>query len=558
MERSSPLAAMQPSTCMAGPWAFQSNVLGSRHPFSGAGSFGANSFNFRDLSMKKSSSDYFTVKPAVRGSSPTASLAADLSQNFHIDKSPQLPTPRRSLFTTNLLGAIDIREGLTTPPLPSSSPGPANDSMDISPLPHKAPFAAAASQTRPELALRAASDELPVIPSSPTSLPTLPDEGLRSYALLERKKPAFLRPSLARTKGYSTSTLSLASNAPESQLPPFKFSTGSKLSDVASVSLGECFSESPPQERRSASLSGSTITLMGPPRPKQPFLGMSARNGSPVGGHVRKQPCPAARPRKQFRRSLSMFEHPGDVMKQEKKDLGPSAGLQSIMDVDDSHMLQLPHFIPEDKPDSLPRISKDTLIDVLDGRYRSTFGESCIVDCRFEYEYHGGHIDGAINFNDKELLAQKLFEPKAPGKTLLIFHCEYSAHRAPIMAKFIRGQDRAVNDFRYPKLTYPEIYILDGGYSSFFADHRARCFPQNYVEMEAKEHANACEREMGRLRQRTKLSRAQTFAFGQHGLQSDDSPTGPGKFCDDQMMGMDLSDPQSEQPRAHARRMASY
>lgn len=35
--------------------------------------------------MKKSNPDYFAMKP-VRGSSPTASLAADLSQNFHIDQ----------------------------------------------------------------------------------------------------------------------------------------------------------------------------------------------------------------------------------------------------------------------------------------------------------------------------------------------------------------------------------------------------------------------------------------------------------------------------------------
>lgn len=48
-------------------------------------SFAGNPFNFKDLSMKKSSSDYFNMKP-VRGSSPTASLAADLSQNFHIDQ----------------------------------------------------------------------------------------------------------------------------------------------------------------------------------------------------------------------------------------------------------------------------------------------------------------------------------------------------------------------------------------------------------------------------------------------------------------------------------------
>lgn len=35
--------------------------------------------------MKKASGDYFGLNP-VRGSSPTASLAADLSQNFHIDQ----------------------------------------------------------------------------------------------------------------------------------------------------------------------------------------------------------------------------------------------------------------------------------------------------------------------------------------------------------------------------------------------------------------------------------------------------------------------------------------
>ena len=35
-------------------------------------------------------------------------------------------------------------ESVRTPPIPSSSPGPGNDSMDLSPLPHKAPFAMAA------------------------------------------------------------------------------------------------------------------------------------------------------------------------------------------------------------------------------------------------------------------------------------------------------------------------------------------------------------------------------------------------------------------------------
>lgn len=86
--------------------------------------------------MPKARSDYFSVKtvpsPApVHGSSPSASLAADMSQNWRIDDnarlvrprpptwgtltdcyahSPQLPTPRRALFTTNvIMGALEGR-----------------------------------------------------------------------------------------------------------------------------------------------------------------------------------------------------------------------------------------------------------------------------------------------------------------------------------------------------------------------------------------------------------------------------------------------------------------
>jgi len=84
MEASSPLAAMQPSSFMHG-WGRNDMYTSHPHAHLAAPSFGPGAFNFRDLSMKKpSKSDYFTMKP-VRGSSPTASLAADLSQNFHID-----------------------------------------------------------------------------------------------------------------------------------------------------------------------------------------------------------------------------------------------------------------------------------------------------------------------------------------------------------------------------------------------------------------------------------------------------------------------------------------
>jgi M-phase inducer tyrosine phosphatase len=374
-----------------------------------------------------------------------------------------------------------------------------------------------------------------------------------------RRKSILLRPSLTRTKGYSTN--SMPHRNLESQLPPFRFGAGSsKLSTSTSMSLGECFMESPPQERRPQSANSPSVSIMGPPKPSRPFGSMSGnslRNGSPIGHHARRPSNPLIRPRKQFRRSLSMFEHPGDVMKGKTDDQAPSS-LHTVMDVDELHQPALPHFFQEGQPDSIPRITRETLVEVLNGNFDNHYDQRMVIDCRFEYEFEGGHIDGAVNYNDKESLTGQLFEASLPGKTLLIFHCEYSAHRAPIMARHVRKQDRTTNADQYPKLTYPEVYILDGGYSSFFAEHRERCFPQNYVEMDAKEHAYTCEREMGRLRQnRTKLGRAQTFAFGQHG-QLDDSPTAPARSkttsSDTLMMGMTSS----PMDRLHTRRMVSY
>lgn len=130
-----------------------------------------------------------------------------------------------------------------------------------------------------------------------------------------------------------------------------------------------------------------------------------------------------------------------------------------------------------------------------------------------------------------------------------------------IRAKFIRNKDRAVNIDEYPKLSYPEMYILQGGYSAFFAEHRTLCFPENYVEMSAKEHEYACERGLGKVKQRSKLSRAQTFAFGQSSSSSnmEDSPTGRCRSSNDRILGLDSPlDRAYETGRIPGRRMFSY
>jgi M-phase inducer tyrosine phosphatase len=128
-----------------------------------------------------------------------------------------------------------------------------------------------------------------------------------------------------------------------------------------------------------------------------------------------------------------MYEHPEDIMNQkEDQTCYTPSSLQSVMDIDDAPSLKLPNFTPPSEPDSLPRISDATLVSVLNGDFDHMYEKKVIIDCRFEYEYDGGHIDGARNFCEKEQLAEELFKNPSPN-TLLIFHCEYSAHRAPLM-----------------------------------------------------------------------------------------------------------------------------
>jgi hypothetical protein len=125
-------------------------------------------------------------------------------------------------------------------------------------------------------------------------------------------------------------------------------------------------------------------------------------------------------------------------------------------------------------------------------------------------------------------------------------------------AKFVRSQDRKENTHRYPFLSFPEVYILDGGYSSFYYANSTRCYPQNYLRMDAKEHEQSCERGLNKLKQRTKLNRAQTFAFGQHSCQMEDSPTAIGRSRSGGIFTLGGDDATAFGRVGASRRMASY
>lgn len=326
----------------------------------------------------------------------------------------------------------------------------------------------------------------------------------------------------------------------ETQLPFFRFGE-SKLSRTSSAaSLGDDDeNQPPPQERRPPSANGLAGSLRYRPH-MAGYNGVSAsRNGSPADCRGRRPANPFIRTRKQLRRSLSMFEHPEDVMNSKTEPAtAASNALQAVMDIEEVQEPLLPNFPADDPGDTIPRINKETLIDVLDGKYSGSFQQKMIIDCRFEYEYEGGHVDGAINYNDKELLTKQLFDTPMEGRTLIVFHCEYSAHRAPLMARHVRSHDRNVNAANYPHLTYPDVYILSGGYSEFFDAHSCRCYPQSYVEMSDEKHQRTCERELGRLKARKQptLGRARTYAFGAT-VDGDGSPFTKRRSLDDGAFG---------------------
>ncbi|KMQ93255.1 m-phase inducer phosphatase [Lasius niger] len=146
----------------------------------------------------------------------------------------------------------------------------------------------------------------------------------------------------------------------------------------------------------------------------------------------------------------------------------------------------------------LKTITSDTLAALLRGEFADRVGSYRIIDCRYPYEYEGGHIAGSLNLYDQGLIAQSLLEPitstvpkiqtDVEKRDILIFHCEFSWERGPNLSRLLRRMDREFNQERYPTLFYPEIYLLQGGYEKFYGEQKEFCLPQDYKPMRHPNH----------------------------------------------------------------------
>ncbi|XP_052873230.1 M-phase inducer phosphatase-like [Anopheles cruzii] len=170
----------------------------------------------------------------------------------------------------------------------------------------------------------------------------------------------------------------------------------------------------------------------------------------------------------------------------------------------------VPYILPmvNGRHQDLKYISDETMARLLHGEFGQQVASYEIIDCRFPYEFDGGHIRGAKNLYTREQITKQLLDQRKPeqpatigephgqgsgGATrrhILVFHCEFSVQRGPTLSRFLRNHDRNLNIDRYPVLHYPEVYLLHGGYKKFFTSYSSLCDPITYRPMRDGEYAN--------------------------------------------------------------------
>ncbi|GMS80678.1 hypothetical protein PENTCL1PPCAC_2853 [Pristionchus entomophagus] len=123
-----------------------------------------------------------------------------------------------------------------------------------------------------------------------------------------------------------------------------------------------------------------------------------------------------------------------------------------------------------------------------------------LIDCRYPFEFEGGHIKGATNVFDPSAVDDHFFsettsllrkegeeenEEGGGGRKIPIFYCEFSQMRGPNMAEAVRAFDRIRNYDFYPRVDHAEMYVLNEGYRGFHASQGCMelCSPADYIHM---------------------------------------------------------------------------
>ncbi|ELK10191.1 M-phase inducer phosphatase 1 [Pteropus alecto] len=207
---------------------------------------------------------------------------------------------------------------------------------------------------------------------------------------------------------------------------------------------------------------------------------------SPPGSTKRRKSMARASPQ-----DAASPEKPQEILHQSLSLVSSTKGtIENILDNDPRDLIgdfskgYLFHTVAG-KHQDLKYISPEIMASVLNGKFANLIKEFVIIDCRYPYEYEGGHIKGAVNLHMEEevedFLLKKPIVPTDGKRVIVVFHCEFSSERGPRMCRYVRERDRLGNE--YPKLHYPELYVLKGGYKEFFLKCQSHCEPPSYRPM---------------------------------------------------------------------------
>jgi len=153
-------------------------------------------------------------------------------------------------------------------------------------------------------------------------------------------------------------------------------------------------------------------------------------------------------------------------------------------------------------------ITADTLADLMRGNFNDKIANVYLIDCRFPFEYEGGHISGAISRYDPAHIESEFFRnvenlhQLTADKSVVIFYCEFSQKRGPAMYQTFREIDRRNNQERYPHVDYREMYILEGGYKKFFQKYSEFCDPCGYAPMHDPQYSDQVKKYMALVRRK--------------------------------------------------------
>lgn len=211
------------------------------------------------------------------------------------------------------------------------------------------------------------------------------------------------------------------------------------------------------------------------------------------------------------------FERPGPLIRSVSNPImqSPEGCVRSPCQEEEVGTYALPFLPNKGSGQSLKYISPDVVGRLWQGDFSHVLDDHVVVDCRFSYEYQGGHIAGAIHCMLQEQVLDlyanlKLFKLRYPHcRFAVIFHCEFSKSRAPNAGQMFRTLDRS--DSQWPALAFPEVYIMEGGYQCFYETFKLSPLPlmtpPSYVKMWDEQFTLACK-------EQTKLHRASWLKKG--------------------------------------------